>query len=342
MSVFMTEIFNQPDVMIETAESVKAQLTQLSEAMRHAKRIIFTGMGSSSSAVYPSLLRLTAGGIDVRSIEASELLYYQTQAITSETLIIVISQSGRSAEITPLLELARQKQASVLGITNTPDSPLHQQSPASLVMRAGTEATVATKTYTCTLTLLHLLTSWFLQEDLDDALHALTSLAHVIREHLPSWHLQMTTQADRWTRTGFIEYLGRGSSMASATTAALISKESIKIPTESMNAGQFRHGPIELVDEHFTGMLFIGSEPTRQFNRGLAEEIVRHGGQLVLISQIDLAIKGTEWVIMPECSPALLPFAEIIPVQLFCGEMSTRRGYEAGQFRYIAKVTIQE
>jgi len=194
MNLFMTEIFNQPIVITETAESVKAQLVQLSASMHRPKRIIFTGMGSSSSAVYPSLLRLIEGGIDARSIEASELLYYQAQAITSDTLLIVISQSGRSAEIAPLLDLARQQQASVLGITNTPDSLLHQQAHASLVMRAGAEATVATKTYTCTLALLHLLTSWFLQDDLDDAVRTLRSLADTIGEHLPCWH-QLSTVA---------------------------------------------------------------------------------------------------------------------------------------------------
>lgn len=317
-------------------------MSVVSERLHRPQRIVFTGMGSSCSAVYPSLLRLVEAGIDARIIEASELIYYQQNALTADTLLVVISQSGRSAEIMPLIELARSHQASVLGITNTPDSPLHQHSQAALLMRAGAEATVATKTYTCTLALLHLLTAQFLQHDIDTALHAVISLAADIRIWLPRWHDQMITLADQWAGTGFIEFLGRGYSMSSATTAALISKESIKLPTESMNAGQFRHGPIELVDEQFTGMLFVGGEPTQQLNYLLAQAIVQHGGRLALVSGTNPEMSDTTWVALPDCTTALLPIAEIIPVQLFCAEMSIRRGFEAGQFRYISKVTVQE
>ncbi len=340
--MFFDEIYSQPDVMVETAQSVTAQIAGLSPLINDPKRIVFTGMGSSHSAVYPSVLRLIEGGVDARLIEASELLYYQANTLTSNTLLIVVSQSGRSAEVSPLIGLANRCGAHVLGITNTLDSVLHQHSQTSLVMKAGAEATVSTKTYTCTLVLLHLLTTWLLNQDVNESLNAITALCENIRPRLPQWHEQMTALAEQWTGTHFIEYLGRGYAMASATTAALISKESIKMPTEGMNAGQFRHGPIELVDGDFTGMFFIGGEPTLQVNRALASDIVNHGGRLALISQSDLQLAGTEWIAMPVCPAALLPFAEIIPIQLFCGEMSIRKGYEAGKFRYIGKVTEQE
>jgi glucosamine--fructose-6-phosphate aminotransferase (isomerizing) len=306
------------------------------------QKLVFTGMGSSCSAVYPSALRLTEHGFDVRIVEASELIHYQSNLLTPSVLLIAISQSGRSAEILPLLNLAHARQVTVLGITNTPDSLLDHRSNATLLMRAGEEATVSAKTYTCTLALLHLLTSALLHERIDQAVTAIQSVVADISARLDRWHSQMGALAVKWTNTPFIEYLARGQSMASANTAALISKESIKMPTESMNAGQFRHGPLELVDEHFTGMLFMGGSITYDVNLRLAQEIVAHRGQLAIFSHTEVQLAGTEWIELPACPPDLMPLAEIVPIQLFCAEMSVIRGFEAGQFRYISKVTVQE
>lgn len=339
-SGFVGEVYSQPNALIETAHAIADQLETLD--FGKAERRLFTGMGSSAAAVYPSLLRLNAGGVDAHAIEASELLYYRADALTASTGLIFISQSGRSAEIAPLLDLATARHLSVLGITNTPGSPLHERSNAALVMRAGEEATVSTKTYTCTLATLHLLTTALLGEDISAAVEEIEQVANALRSHLGGWQEQMNALAERWETTTFVEYLARGYSTASATTAALISKESIKMPTEGMNAGQFRHGPLELVDERFTGMLFLGDERARQVNLTLARDIVRLGGQLVILSPTDPEIAGATWTALPDCPPALLPLAEIIPVQFFCAAMSVRRGYEAGQFRYISKVTTQE
>lgn len=337
---FVSEVYSQPDAVIETAHAIADQLTALD--WDKSGRVVFTGMGSSAAAVYPSLLRLNAGGVDALAIEASELLYYRSDALTASTALVFISQSGRSAEITPLLDQAAARNMPVLGITNTPGSLLHERSGAALVMRAGAEATVSTKTYTCTLATLHLLTTAWLGGDLSAAVSEIEQLADAIRPHLDRWQDEMDALADRWEGTAFVEYLARGFSTASATTAALISKESIKMPTEGMNAGQFRHGPLELVDERFTGMLFLGDDRARGVNLALVSDIVRLGGQLVILSSTDPQIAGATWIGLPDCAPELLPIAEIIPVQFFCAAMSVRRGYEAGQFRYISKVTTQE
>ena len=347
MTSFVSEIYGQPDAILETAESVQTQLESLAPLLRKVqqgdfRRLIFTGMGSSLSATYPSLLRLARLNIDVHAIEASELLHYRAQNLTPQTLLIVVSQSGRSAEIPGLLDVASQSDTPVLGITNTPGSLLHQRSQEAILIKAGEESTVSTKTYTCTLTLLHLLTTALLGETVDKSVEQIAIVAQAIHQHLDGWRDQMKQLAEKWTRMAFLEYLGRGHSLASAVTGALISKESMKLPTEGMNAGQFRHGPIELVDAHFTGILFTGEAVTRGLNLDLARDIMGYGGQLALIGKLDTAPPGAEWIRIPDCPPALLPLLEIVPVQLFCAEMSVKRGYEAGQFRYIGKVTTHE
>jgi glucosamine--fructose-6-phosphate aminotransferase (isomerizing) len=348
MTRFFSEIYSQPDVIARTAEAALPQLNALAPLLLRLRqgdfrRILFTGMGSSFFVLYPSLRRLAGlATIDAQAVEAAELLHYRQAMLTPKTLLIIVSQSGRSAEIPGLLELARNSQSVVLGVTNTPGSILAQGSHHVLTMQAGEEATVSTKTYTCTLALLHLLTTALLGQDTAAEARQIVSLAGDIRARLDDWRDQMSGLAERWKETPFIEYLGRGHSMASVSTAALISKESIKLPTEGQNAGQFRHGPIELVDARFTGVLFWGEAATHPQNFELARDIIRYGGQLAQIGQAASELPGVESILIPACAPALLPLPEIIPVQLFCGEMSIRRGYAAGQFRYIGKVTVNE
>ncbi|MBA3872517.1 MAG: SIS domain-containing protein [Anaerolineae bacterium] len=347
MSTFVSEIYDQPDRIVATVLSVQKQLETLQPLVQKFQqgdfqRVVFTGMGSSLSCVYPSLLRLNRQGLSIHVVEASELLYYQTSLLNLNTLLVATSQSGRSAEIPGLIEIAAKNQSTLLGITNTADSPLYEHSNATLLMQAGLEATVSTKTYTCTLALLHLLTTALLNEPVTEAITDILALAESIRGYLDQWQQQVAALAHNWAGTGFLEYLGRGTSLASATTAALISKESIKIPTESMNAGQFRHGPIELVDKDFTGILFLGDALTSDLNSELARDIVGYGGRLAVISHTDLGLPNTTWIAIPECHPMLMPLVEIIPIQLLCAAMSVQRGYEAGQFRYISKVTLQE
>jgi glucosamine--fructose-6-phosphate aminotransferase (isomerizing) len=348
MSTFLAEIYSQPDVVAASAKSTLRDYLSTVEPLLgdiqrgKTKRLVFTGMGSSCSCVYPSVLRLLTGGVDARVVEASELIHFQSALLRADTLLVAISQSGRSAEMTPILDLAADSGTPVLGITNAPGSPLYERSSHAVLMNAGAEATVSTKTYTCTLAILHLLVSAILGEDTDEAFGAIQQVTTAIHRQLEGWETQMTALADDWEDTPFVEFLGRGYSMASANTAALIAKESIKIPTEGMNAGQFRHGPLELVDSRFTGMLFVGGAATQDMNIRLAGDIVSHGGRLALISPTQPPLAGAEWITIPDCPPDLLPLAEIIPVQLFCAAMAVRQGYEAGQFRYISKVTVQE
>jgi glutamine---fructose-6-phosphate transaminase (isomerizing) len=344
---FLADIYEQPTTIVHTAESVLAE-TAIIEPLRerlaqgNLRRIVISGMGSSVSVVYPSLLRLTEHGFDVHCVEAAELLHYRAALIQSDTLFVLISQSGRSAEIVPLLQLAQQRNCVVLGITNTPHSPLHLGSSSTLFLKAGDEASVSTKTYTSTLALLHILTDLLIGEPVDESLHWMGQLADQITQRLDGWHRQMDALARDWHATPFIEYLGRGYSTASAQTGALISKESTKLPTEAMNAGQFRHGPLELVNEHFTGILFVGEEKTRQLNVLLAGEILRHHGRLALLTQVNTSIDNAVHVLLPPCPAALLPLVEIVPIQLLCAELSVQRGFEAGHFRYIEKVTVHE
>ena len=100
------------------------------------RRIVLTGMGSSFWALYPLHMQLVANGFASILLETSELLYYFPKLFDRETLMMVVSQSGESAEIVRLLDENRGR-AHLIAVTNTPDSPLARKSDAVLLTTAG-------------------------------------------------------------------------------------------------------------------------------------------------------------------------------------------------------------
>jgi len=110
------------------------------------RRIVLTGMGSSYHVLHPLMYTLIHCGLPAQMIETSELIHYAPALIEPHTLVIAVSQSGRSVEIIQLLERAHNK-APLISVTNSPDSPLATQSEATVLTYAGEEYTVSCKTY---------------------------------------------------------------------------------------------------------------------------------------------------------------------------------------------------
>ena len=104
-------------------------------------------MGSSHHGLVPLHLRLVEAGLAPITVESSELLHYQKRLLADGTLLVLASQSGRSAEILRLLEAVRGRDVVTLGLTNTADSPLAREATATVLTHAGEEATVSCKTY---------------------------------------------------------------------------------------------------------------------------------------------------------------------------------------------------
>ena len=104
-------------------------------------------MGSSHHGLVPLHLRLVEAGLAPVTVESSELLHYQQALLAEGTLLVLVSQSGRSAEILRLLETVRGRGVATLAVTNTADSPLAREATATVLTHAGEEATVSCKTY---------------------------------------------------------------------------------------------------------------------------------------------------------------------------------------------------
>ncbi len=345
MTGLLNDIREQPAALHRMLDTIGPSLDRLrpwSEKLRDGtlKRVVMTGMGGSSYAVYPAQIYLIAHGIQAMPVETAELLHYYPSLLDEQTLLITISQSGRSVEIQRLVERVGGK-IPMIGVTNDLESPLAHGSQDTLYLNAGVEVAVSIRTYTCTVALLHLLARALSGMPTDSAVSDLRRVAATLADRLPTWEQQIDDVASQLDDNRFLVFLGRGPSRASALTGALISKETAKIPTEGMIGGQFRHGPIEVVSPGVAVVIFAPPSRTRDLDLALAADLAARGAYVLLVGASQ-PLPGVVSLDVPRVDEWTAPLAEIVPIQLLATRLAVRRGIEPGKFRFIQKVTTTE
>ncbi len=305
-------------------------------------RLILTGMGGSLFASYPPLLILANAGLPAMLVDSAELIHHCRGLVTPRTLVLATSQSGRSAEIVSTVALAQEAGASLMAVVNDLDSPLAQAAQGAVIpIHAEEEKTVSTRTYTNSLAVGQLAALSFIGGDLDRALEELKFTAAGLEEYLDAWLLQLAVIRDRIPPPRRLILLGRGPSLAAANTGALILGEAAKFAAIGMQAGEFRHGPLELVSPDLTVLLFAGPPETISLNRRLFEELDGSGARTLWIAP-SYAAASPNSLPLPPSQGIGLPLAEILPIQLLSIHIALERNLQPGRFFRVEKVTLTE
>lgn len=304
-------------------------------------RIILSGMGSSHYAAYPALIQLASQPVPVQLVNASELLHSLNGMIGPRSLLWLNSQSGRSAELVHLLEhIKTQPPAYTLTFVNDLTSPMAKRGDVCIPIHAGAEATVSTKTYVNMLAVNLLAAIQFINGDLDSAILELRAAANAMESFLADWEAHVRELDSLLGNFEQLFLIGRGSSMSAVWNGSLIINEAAKSAFEGMQAADFRHGPLELVAEGFTALIFAGSAQTSALNRDLAREILSYEGKVIWV---DLASDPEIPTLrLPVTSELVRPLVEILPMQMLTLVMANRNGSQPGEFRHVSKVTSRE
>lgn len=314
-------------------------LLEAVKLLRSGKRVLIIGIGASMFASISLEYGLCARGIDATVVEAAEFLHYRHEAFRNAVLIVV-SRSGESVEIRRLLEMVKGRQP-VIGISNEPESLLARTADVSLHIGSRTDEMVAIQTYTGTLLAMHVLAR--LLEATPNA------IASEIEEILPTFASLVTTNLENirgWD--SFLEgsspiyLLSRGPSLASAMEGALLFHEIAKFPAIGTAIASFRHGPIEVVDGKYRGLVFAPEGKTRELNLALAEDIARFGGTLRVIGPVRQSGPALEWSETARIPENLAPMFEIVPIQVAAMRLAELRGIWPGSFRYTPQVAVDE
>ena len=199
---YVNDILHQPEALRDTIAGLGgldlAPFRQLAERVsgNSIRRVLLTGMGSSFYVLYPLRLMLIAQGITTEMMETSELIHFAPRLLSPETLVVAVSQSGRSAETLQMLDLI-PKQAPLIGVTNTPESPLAQQSGAVLVTRAGMEHSVSCKTYVASLAALSFMGDLLTGRNPAETLSACQAAIDKMAQYLSHWEAYVRNPPSR-------------------------------------------------------------------------------------------------------------------------------------------------
>lgn len=338
---YVRDILDQPRALEETHRRLRssASLDTLARQVRDGRhqRIVLTGMGSSCHGLHPLHLRLVAAGLPAVMADSSELLHYQSRLLGERTLLVLVSQSGRSAEILRLLEKTRGR-LETIAVTNSPDSPLARDASAILLTHAGEEATVACKSHLATQMALAWLGTVLVGGDRESARDRLAATIPAVHGYLDGWRSHVTELARLLEGVRAVYYVGRGPSLGAALSAGLITKEATHLPSEGLGSAAFRHGPMEMVDDAVFLLAFAGEERTRRLNESLVRDVRAAGGRAFLVSD-DADVAAFR---LPALSDLARPVVELLPVEMITLALAALSGREAGTFRIGQKVTTTE
>ncbi len=337
------DILAQPESLARVLQhqmvAGRDKLEESGQALRSGRRIVITGMGASMYAAIPLEYQLCALGLNAMVVESGELLHYRQRACEG-SVVVLVSRSGESVEISMLLEKIRGTCVKI-GVSNEPQSRLAQRVDHSIHIASPADEMVAIQTYTGTVLALHLLAG-----AAAGALDAAAAEAEAAIGALRPFIAAGSQALEQWD--SFLRFappvcsLGRGPSCGSAFEASLLFNETAKVPAMGMAAATFRHGPVEQVSDRFVGFIFAPIGPTRALNLALARELVRFGGHVRVIGPAGEDTTGLDLCEVPAISDTLAPLVEIIPVQYAALRLAHLRGLEIGRFFYTPQVTLDE
>jgi glucosamine--fructose-6-phosphate aminotransferase (isomerizing) len=342
---FIAEIAGQPDALRRAAMAAIRQETALSRAATVATTgtLVFAGMGSSYDGCYPAVSDLAAAGVPALMLDAAELLHFRLAILTPEDLLVLVSQSGESAETVAVAQALRSRRQppTIVSITNGLGNTLSELADVALDTDAGEETGPSTMTFAASLVLLGALARSIAgvigASIAGSAELAATSVERLVaQEDLPprlaAWHGGRATTV----------ILGRGAARAAAEMGALTLKEAVGIGVESLQAAQFRHGPLELAGPDLAAIVITTEPETAELDLGLAADLRDLGAAVLVIGATDAALSGVETVAIGALDRLLAPAASIVPVQLLAWTLATAHGRAPGTYVHAAKVTTRE
>lgn len=354
------EIYEQPEVVARTAASCIDMTTGLTLVpanpafdWKELRRITITACGT---AFYAGLVakywfeRLAR--IPVEIDVASEFRYREAP-LDENGLMIVVSQSGETADTLASLRYARQNGQHVLAVVNVPTSSIARESDAVSPTLAGPEIGVAsTKAFTCQLTVLFTLAlqagrarGHLNAEREKELVAALVSIPGLMSEAM-KLEPQIELLARELSKARDVLYLGRGASYPIALEGALKLKEISYIHAEGYAAGELKHGPIALIDESVPVIVVAPHDDVFEKTISNMQEAAARGGNIVLITnakgQEEAGIDTLATLIMPEVDPMVAPILYTIPVQMLAYHTAVFMGKDVDQPRNLAKsVTVE-
>lgn len=349
---YLAEILGQPGAFRRAARAMAAQGDTLRALAARGPRgpIVLTGMGSSYDACLAAAAALGAAGILATTVETAELLHVRGPMLAESGLLVLVTQSGLSAEAVRLAGSVRGLDADrrplVLAITNGAATPVGALADLVLDTNAGPELGPSTMTFAGSLVALATVSGVLGGDPVeavithveDAAAVAATASQELLEgpeatgDRLAAW------LGDRPT----IVALGRGVGLAAAEMTALTLMEASAVAAMALPTAEFRHGPLEVVDPAVAVILFALEPATEALDLAFAGELAAAGAAVLFVGPAGAVQPGVEMIAVPACRGILAPAAALGPLQLLARQLAAARGRRPESFSRASKVTSRE
>jgi glucosamine--fructose-6-phosphate aminotransferase (isomerizing) len=354
------EIHEQPEVVGHTlaryVDMTRERVTLpigLPFDFKDIQRISITACGTASYAGYVAKYWFEHfARVPVETDIASEFRYREAPLRKSD-LAIFISQSGETADTLAALRYAKERGCHTLSIVNVPASSIARESETVLQTLAGPEIGVAsTKAFSCQLMVLAALAiaagkarGELSLQDETDLVRGLIEIPRLMAAALAS-EPQIEKLARDIAKSRDVLYLGRGTSYPLALEGALKLKEISYIHAEGYAAGELKHGPIALIDEHMPVVVIAPYDRVFEKTVSNMQEVAARGGRIILMTDARGATEATVdsvvTIVLPDMAAAFTPMVYAIPVQLLAYHTAVIMGTDVDQPRNLAKsVTVE-
>jgi glucosamine--fructose-6-phosphate aminotransferase (isomerizing) len=364
----LREIHEQPETLAATLAALVADNRFRDEAaaplrawLRAAQaEIVIAASGSSRHAgLVAELLFEDLAAIAVDVEYASEYVYRSSRTRQNAS-VLLISQSGETADTLAALRKAATEDHPTLAITNVPTSTMTREADVSFPTAAGRELAIpATKSFTAQLLNLYLLAllAAELRHTLTPAeiaarLAELSTLPARLRAQLPAWQTAVAAIAQHYTHAQSFLFLGRGVHYAIAREGALKLKESAYLHAEGYPSGELKHGPNALVSEGTPLVMLATYDPNDLGSVARYEKVLHlmcdmrsQGADILAIlntGDTEAAALATHTLFVDPASESVLPILEVVPLQLFAYYMAIQRGIDVDHPRNLTKAVLAE
>ena len=322
------------------------------ESQEALRSISLVACGTASYACHVGKYMIEKlAGIPCEVDLASEFRY-RNPILGADCMVVVVSQSGETADTLAALREGKAQGARILSICNVRESTIARESDDVLYTHAGPEIGVAsTKAFVTQVVALYLVAlklagvrGRLAGDELGERLHDLMRLPRLVEETL-GLDDEIASLARRYFKADDFLFLGRGIMFPIAMEGALKLKEISYIHAEGYAAGEMKHGPIALIDENMPVVVIANSGPLFDKLVSNLEQVRARDGRVIAIAtegNSDLAEKANEVLYIPDLGEFLTSILAVIPLQLLAYHIATLRGTDVEQPRNLAKsVTVE-
>ena len=337
----LKEIMDQKETIRRAVNQDGEQILAIAQAIRDAKGTFLSGCGTAGKVCMAAEYFFSVvAKHHVNYSPASEFPLYH-HFLLPESLLIVVSQSGETADVLEAMETAKKKGAKVLSIVNAEGSSIDRSSDYTLLINAGPERAVATtKAATGQMAVL-LLIAYALKGKLNEGRQVLLEAAEQINDMLnPRYLTHIEGIADRLKKHENLYIIGKSWNYPMALESAIKIQEVSYVHAEGFAGGELKHGPIALIQKGIPCIALLGNDEVKVDTISNTIELKARGAHTIGVAP-EQNDAFDEWIKVPDAGTAQA-IVNIIPVQILAYYLAIKRGLDPDMPRNLAKsVTVK-